>query len=162
MTGWLASGLWLAVFGCFVEPSFFLRTLVETRVPFLERRVLSRWPAFGVWGAGRDGKFFLNTLSADAVRWVIGGLFESWRSLIFAPVLIRRVTAIYDVDEHKIRTIGQYFHAATRRHIPIRHFSVAVPPFIVCVATKGRGGALEANIKSLGSLVEGVDYYYFA
>lgn len=121
---------------CFQIPR---KVLVETRVPFLERRVLAHWPRFSIWGAGRDGKFFLNQLSNDTVG---------------------RVEAFCDVDEKKI-AIGQYFHQGSRRRIPIVHFTSVRPPLIICVAVKGRGGELRDNLNSLG-LVEGVDYYHFS
>lgn len=40
-----------------------LRILVQYRLRALERRVLSKWESFYIWGNGRDGRMFLRELS---------------------------------------------------------------------------------------------------
>ena len=44
------------------------RTLLAVRVAAFERRVLTQpgWATFTIWGAGRDGKQFLSSLSLAA------------------------------------------------------------------------------------------------
>ncbi|CAM9496874.1 unnamed protein product, partial [Choristocarpus tenellus] len=112
------------------------RVLQRARLPFLERRVLQGWSNFTIWGAGRDGRRFLNDLSEE---------------------IAQQVEAFCDVSA---KLVGKSYWFRNR-HIPIVHISQARPPFVICVGTKNFGGAVEANIASL-SLVEGKDYYHFA
>jgi hypothetical protein len=93
------------------------KVLLAVRVPFFERRVLSlpRWSQFTIWGAGRDGKDFLNKLSLESLH---------------------KIRAFCDIDEKKIGR--KYFIDKIRKHIPIIHFSDAQPPLIICVAKKFR------------------------
>lgn len=113
------------------------RELQRVRQPFLERRVLSKWDSFTIWGCGRDGRRFFNALD---------------------PLLAQRVVAFCDIDPIKIAR--GYHDRKSRRHIPVIRFSDAVPPFIICVSPKLCGRALEENINSLG-LTEGRDYVRF-
>lgn len=113
------------------------RALQRTRIPFFEHRVLSRWPQITLWGAGKDGKRFLNDLS---------------------PEIAAKVVAFCDVDVKKIGTT--YHFIKQNRHVPIVHYSQAKPPCVICVGSKIFDGVLEKNIASTG-FVEGVDYYHF-
>ncbi|XP_078716691.1 queuosine-tRNA galactosyltransferase isoform X2 [Lampetra fluviatilis] len=45
-------------------------------------------------------------------------------------------------------------------NIPIKHFSAATPPFIICVKMDLTSGAFEKNLESL-HLTEGVHFYHF-
>ena len=111
------------------------RLIWRHRVEAIEAAVLSGWPSFSIWGAGRDGREFFKALR---------------------PETRRRVAAFVDVDPAKVGTTYQYFEWT----VPVRHFSEARPPLVTCVALDRTGGAFEANLASLG-LTEGVDYYYF-
>lgn len=116
-------------------------TLLHIRVAHFERMILERrpdeWTTFGIWGAGRDGKQFLKALK---------------------PAYAQRVAAFYDIDPKKIERKA-HFDEGTRRHIPIRHWTAATAPFVVCVALDRTDGALEANLASLG-LTEGRHYFH--
>ena len=108
------------------------------RAQALARRVLCRWPAFSVWGAGRDGKAFLRALP---------------------PSVARRCRALADVDPRKIGTEYEVEEGGVR--VPVIHFSAVVPPVVVCVARGRTGGALERNVRSVG-LVEGDNCWFFS
>ena len=105
------------------------------RVEAIESTVLAGWPAFCIWGAGRDGREFFKALR---------------------PETRSRVTAFCDVDPAKVGSVYQFFEW----HVPILHFREAQPPFVTCVALDRTDGAFEANLASLG-LTEGVDFYFF-
>ncbi|OQS02676.1 UDP-GlcNAc:betaGal beta-1,3-N-acetylglucosaminyltransferase 1-like [Thraustotheca clavata] len=113
------------------------RILLRTRLASLERRVLSQWTSFTIWGCGRDGKNFFVDLSEEYKK---------------------KVTAFCDVNEKKIGT--KYYCRETKTQVPIIHFSEAKPPIICCVSMGRTDGELEANIKSL-NLVEGVNFWHF-
>eukprot|EP00466_Bigelowiella_natans_P011416 jgi/Bigna1/78330/fgenesh1_pg.54_\ len=125
------------------------RELLLARVRPFQRRVISRWERFSIWGAGRDGHNFFKALS------------ESEKD---------KVEAFCDVDSKKIK---RGFISGTRK-LPVVHWSklcrmknftgnlnTVRPPFVVCVAKGRTGGQLEANIASFG-LVEGKDYWHFS
>ncbi len=115
------------------------KTLFYHRVRALERRVLAHWDSFTIWGAGRDGKAFFNTLS---------------------PEFQLRVAAFCDIDDSKVGTV--YHNSATGGpKVPIIHWTTAVRPLILCVALNRTEGQFEANVASLG-LKEGTDYWQFA
>lgn len=115
------------------------RVLLRERLRAFERRVLSTpsWRNFTVWGAGRDGRAFINELS------------EQFRE---------RVVAFCDVDSKKVGTT--YYNAQTKMRLPIVHFSEAKPPIVCCVAMGRTDGALEANVASMG-LDETVNFWHF-
>lgn len=114
--------------------------LNTVRRGYIERRVLSlpEWSSFTVWGYGKDGRKFVNTLSKE---------------------IAEKVTAFCDVDPGKVGMT--YYIRSCKKHIPVVHFMDATPPIIICVASKRTGGELEENIKKLG-IVEGIDYYHFS
>lgn len=116
--------------------------LQKVRARYLEAMVLSKWPAFQIWGYGKDGRKFIKFLTAQTAC---------------------KITGFLDVDEKKILQISKYYCAESGKTVPIRHFTQSTgDPIIVCVASKRAGcGDLEANIASLG-LKEGVDFYHFA
>ena len=75
-------------------------------------------------------------------------LFQVYRMMSAASKW--KVSAFCDIDEKKI---GRVFTCdATARHINVLDYRLIAPPFIVCVASKRSGGALESNISSLGFL----------
>ena len=111
------------------------QTIMRHRAAAIERAILSQWPTFTIWGAGRDGRDFYKALT---------------------PGTRRRVRAFCDVDAKKVGTTYQYFDET----VPIVHFRDASPPFVTCVALDRTGGAFEANLASLG-LEEGDGYYLF-
>jgi len=112
-------------------------TLLKVRIEAFERRVLSKWNSFTIWGAGRDGRKFFGELSMQNKT---------------------KVIAMCDVDVNKI---GQIYHQAyTNLKVPVIHFSQAKPPLVICVALDRTNGHFEKNLKSL-NLCEGIDYYHF-
>eukprot|EP01132_Coremiostelium_polycephalum_P004538 gene4538-5654_t len=112
-------------------------TLLKVKLEYLEKRVLSQWPQFSIWGAGRDGKKFFTMLS---------------------PTSKSKVQSFCDVDTKKI---GNVYNAAyTPFSVPIIHFSQVKPPIIICVALDRSNGAFEENLNSL-NLKEGIDYWHF-
>ncbi|RHY96528.1 hypothetical protein DYB35_008560 [Aphanomyces astaci] len=113
------------------------RVLLRTRLESFERRVLSQWPTFTIWGCGRDGKAVFNELSSASKR---------------------KVVAFCDVNEKKIGT--KHHDQVTRINIPIIHFRDAVPPIVCCVSMGRTDGELEANVRSL-NLVHGVNFWHF-
>ena len=114
------------------------KALQRIRVQALEASG-ALWPGeaggFSIWGYGRDGKAVYKLLE---------------------PRTRSRVRAFLEVDPKKIGRI----HAEGPRRIPVVPWQQAARPILVCVAT-GRGGALEANLASLG-LCEGDDYLHFS
>ena len=118
------------------------RELVRQRVAFFASMVLDRdWAgrAFHVWGAGRDGRCFVNAL-ADAGR-------------------VAAVAALYDVDPKKL---GTYHNGATGLSLPVRHVDAIEAPFVCCVAM--RDAAFLAKVRDVAGRLgatEGVDYWHF-
>ena len=43
-------------------------TILRHRAEAIDRAVLTRWPSFTIWGAGRDGRDFFKALSTDSRR----------------------------------------------------------------------------------------------
>lgn len=113
------------------------RELLRIRLKALERRVLNKWSSFSIWGAGRDGKNFVNDLSVENQK---------------------KVKCFGDVDKKKINKY--YVNNYNGLKIPIVHYSKLTSPFICCVALNRTEGEFERNVKSLG-YIEGVDYYHF-
>lgn len=93
---------------CHITPR---RMLERIRLQALERRVLNKWDKFSVWGAGRDGKNFVNDLT---------------------PENQKKIVCFCDVDDKKIGK--DYFNSYTGLKLPIIHWSKVKPPFICCVA----------------------------
>mmetsp|Transcript_7462 Transcript_7462/g.9458 ORF Transcript_7462/g.9458 Transcript_7462/m.9458 type:complete len:137 (-) Transcript_7462:1102-1512(-) len=113
------------------------KVLLRLRLRAFERRVLSKWPQFSIWGAGRDGKDFYNNLR---------------------PEFRDKVVEFYDIDAKKIK--NGYHNIKVKKTYPVRHFSQAKPPLVICVALNRMEEELRANIATLG-LKEEVDYYHF-
>ena len=111
------------------------KLLLTHRVAAIERAVLTRWPHFTIWGAGRDGRDFFKALSVSSKQ---------------------RVKAFCDVDAKKVGTTYQFFEF----NVPIVHYTDATPPFVTCVALDRTNGEFEANLASL-QLEEGRDFYFF-
>ena len=118
------------------------RDLVRARVEAFAADVLDgawRGRKIHVWGAGRDGRCFVNELDA-AGR---GG----------------RVEALYDVDAAKL---GTYHNGATGLTLPVFDVRAVATPFVVCVSLRDPAVAafVKATAARLGA-VEGVDYWHF-
>ncbi|KAM4664655.1 LOW QUALITY PROTEIN: queuosine-tRNA galactosyltransferase [Discoglossus pictus] len=117
-------------------------TIWRHRVQFLEERVLSQWPQFTIWNAGKQGRKLYRSLSTGHRA---------------------KVVAFCDVDERKISKACYTYEESQERpkpRIPVLHFRDAKPPFVICVKLDLTGGGFEDNLSSLG-LQEGVDYYHF-
>jgi len=113
------------------------------RMDKLQERVLRNWNSFTIWNAGKQGRRFYRSLTADNRR---------------------KVVAFCDVDPGKI-AVGKYtFEDCNERPkpvVPVIHFSEAKPPFIICVKLDLTRGAFEQNLASL-NLQEGIDYFHFS
>ncbi len=101
---------------------------------------------FVIWGAGRDGRQFLN------------GLQQRYRD---------RVACFVDVDESKIAN-SPYVNggAPGSRPIEIRHWRETPRglPIVLCVAMGRTNGLFEKNVRELAEergLVETIDYWHF-
>ena len=99
-----------------------------------------------IWGAGRDGRQFLN------------GLRPEYRA---------RVACLVDVDEAKIAN-SPYVNGGVpgSQPVEIRHWRDTPKglPIVLCVAMGRTGGAFEENVRELANsrgLVETVDYWHF-
>jgi hypothetical protein len=112
------------------------RVLLRCRLAALERRLLCHWSAFSIWGAGRDGR-------------------NVFRDLL--PENRDKVTCFLDVDPAKVGSTVLCLE--TKRRVPVKHFSEAVPPIVLCVALGRTGGALETNVASLGAFYVSGDIY---
>ncbi|XP_013387422.1 UDP-GlcNAc:betaGal beta-1,3-N-acetylglucosaminyltransferase-like protein 1 [Lingula anatina] len=117
-------------------------TIWNLRVSALEDQVLSKWSAFTIWNAGKQGR-------------------KLYRSL--QPHNQNKVLMLCDVDKKKTDK-GVYTYEESKcipkPKIPIVHFTRAKPPFIICVKQDMTGGQLEENLASL-QLTEGKDYIHF-
>ena len=100
--------------------------------------MLDSLDSFSVWGAGRDGRNFVNDLS------------EKNR---------KKVKEFGDVDVKKIGT--RYVNPLTGVDVPIVHFSQLKPPVICCVALGRTAGVFEKNVESMHWKC-GKDYWYFS
>ncbi|XP_045212343.2 UDP-GlcNAc:betaGal beta-1,3-N-acetylglucosaminyltransferase-like protein 1 [Mercenaria mercenaria] len=117
-------------------------TIWKERVEFLQKQVLSKWPTFTIWNAGKQGRKLYRSLSRANQK---------------------KVVAFCDVDEKKISK-GVYIYEESKEKpkpkVPIVHFKNAVPPFIICVKMDLTHGDFERNLESL-QLTEGQDYFHF-
>lgn len=112
------------------------------RMDALERRVLVHWKTFTIWNAGKQGRRFFRSLSEENRK---------------------KVVAFCDVDAKKLAK-GAYTYEdsqiSPKVRIPIIHFKIAAPPFIICVKLDLTGDCFENNLASL-NLTEGEDYFHF-
>ena len=118
------------------------KELVKCRVAAFASQILDgMWKGrrIHVWGAGRDGRCFLNELA------LLGRAST--------------VEALYDVDAAKI---GRYHNGATGLSRPVRHVDQIQMPFVVCVSMRNPElvSFVRAAAKKLGA-IEGPDYYHF-
>ena len=113
------------------------RTILRVKLRALERWILDHLESFSIWGAGRDGRNFVNELS-EANR--------------------KKVVVFGDVDVNKIGT--HYENPLTGVDIPIVHYSELKPPVVCCVALGRTAGVFEDNVKSM-CWECGKDYWYF-
>jgi glycosyltransferase involved in cell wall biosynthesis len=103
------------------------KLLLQLRALALERSVLSSWDRFVVWGAGRDGKDFIRSLSPGC------------RDMIYCLV---------DVDDAKIAR-GHY---ETREwKIPIVHFSALAPNSLLYEDWKTSSSSSSRSCHALGA-----------
>ncbi|XP_064653212.1 queuosine-tRNA galactosyltransferase-like isoform X2 [Lineus longissimus] len=113
------------------------------RLKALEEGVLSKWPSFSIWNAGKQGRKLFRSLSLENQK---------------------KVTMFCDVDEKKIKK-GVYIYEESKERpkprISIVHFSKVARPIVLCMKMDLTGGGFEKNLESL-QLKEGVDYYSFA
>lgn len=125
----------------YIYPKFFFRDSIwKLRILRLEDKVLKTWPEFTIWNAGKQGKRFYKSLSS---------------------LNKQKVVNFCDVDPKKIGKNYQHFISRTiTSSIPIKHFTDAKPPFVICVKLDMTHGQFEANLNSL-CLTEGVDYVLF-
>ena len=118
------------------------RELVRCRVAAFANQILDgAWKGrkIHVWGAGRDGRCFLNELA------LLGRAST--------------VEALYDVDAAKI---GRYHNGATGLSMPVLHIDQIRAPFVVCVSMRNpqHVSFVRAAAERLGA-IEGTDYYHF-
>jgi glycosyltransferase involved in cell wall biosynthesis len=118
------------------------KALVKCRVAAFSTQILDGdWKGrkIHVWGAGRDGRCFLNELA------LLGR--------------VNAVEALYDVDSAKI---GKYHNGATGLSMPVRHVDEIRAPFVVCVSMRNPQlvAYVQAAAKRLGA-IEGTDWFQF-
>jgi glycosyltransferase involved in cell wall biosynthesis len=118
------------------------KELVKCRVAAFSTQILDgMWKGrrIHVWGAGRDGRCFLNELA------LLG------RASV--------VEALYDVDDAKL---GRYHNGATGLSMPVLHIDQIRAPFVVCVSMRNPElvSFVRAAAERLGA-IEGTDYYHF-
>ncbi|KAH3871431.1 UDP-GlcNAc:betaGal beta-1,3-N-acetylglucosaminyltransferase-like protein 1 [Dreissena polymorpha] len=118
------------------------QTIWNHRVIFLEKQVLSKWQAFTIWNAGKQGRKLFRSLT---------------------PENQAKVVFFCDVDKNKISK-GYYVYEESKSQpkprIPVISFKDAKPPFIICVKMGLTEGGFENNLESL-NLKEGADFYHF-
>ncbi|GFS94931.1 UDP-GlcNAc:betaGal beta-1,3-N-acetylglucosaminyltransferase-like protein 1 [Nephila pilipes] len=99
-------------------------TIWQVRLKELEERVIKNWPKFTIWNAGKQGRKFYRSLTAENKL---------------------KVQAFCDVDVKKISK-GIYIYEESEEYpkprIPIIHFSRANPPFVICVKIDMTSGRL--------------------
>ncbi|XP_076060901.1 queuosine-tRNA galactosyltransferase-like [Oratosquilla oratoria] len=117
------------------------RTIWDLRVKELQERVLSQWPSFTIWNAGKQGRKFYRSLHLENQK---------------------KVMAFCDVDTKKVGTVYTYEEAPwkPKPKVPIIHFKEAHPPIIICMKMDLTRGDFEENLASL-NLKEGTDFYHF-
>ena len=118
------------------------KELVKCRVAAFATQILDgdwRGRKIHVWGAGRDGRCFLNELA------LLGRAST--------------VEALYDVDAAKL---GTYHNGATGLSMPVRHVDEIRAPFVVCVSMRNPQlvAYVQAAAQRLGA-IEGTDYLHF-
>ena len=119
------------------------QTIWNIRLLALETDVLSNWPSFTIWNAGKQGRKLYRDLSEENKR---------------------KVSCFCDVDKRKLNQ-GVYIYELSKEkpkpQVPIVHFTEASKPFVICVKLDMTDGAFECNLASL-NLTEGVDYVVFS
>ena len=118
------------------------KDLVKCRVAAFANQILDGpWlnKKIHVWGAGRDGRCFLNELAA------LGRAST--------------VAALYDVDDAKL---GTYHNGATGLSMPVLHVDEIRAPFVVCVSMRNPQlvSFVRAAVERLGA-IEGTDWFHF-
>jgi len=118
-------------------------TIWNLRIERLEKIILTKWPKFTIWNAGKQGRKFYNCLSEENKK---------------------KVLAFCDVDLNKIGKKYSAFSDDERRfgkEIDIIHFRDAIPPFVICMKIDLTEGVFENNLQAL-NLKEGLDYVMFS
>ncbi|XP_060076510.1 UDP-GlcNAc:betaGal beta-1,3-N-acetylglucosaminyltransferase-like protein 1 [Ylistrum balloti] len=117
-------------------------TIWTHRMGAIQDQVINKWSSFTIWNAGKQGRKLYRSLSKENQK---------------------KVAMFCDVDEKKIKK-GVYIFEESKEKpkptVPIKHFSKATKPFLICVKMDMTEGKLEENIKSL-NLKEGVDFFHF-
>ena len=118
------------------------KALVRCRVAAFSQQILDGpWlnKRIHVWGAGRDGRCFLNELAA------LGRASA--------------VAALYDVDDAKL---GTYHNGATGLSMPVLPIDQIQTPFVVCVSMRNPQlvSFVRAAAERLGA-IEGTDWFHF-
>jgi len=105
-------------------------TMWHVRLQFLERYILSEWPHFSIWSAGKQGRKLFRSLS---------------------PSIRDKVKCFGEVSEKKIGGVyeNQLSKKLPKPKVPIVHYSELKAPILVAVKTDLHKGGLEENIKSL-------------
>ncbi|KAK6187454.1 hypothetical protein SNE40_005481 [Patella caerulea] len=117
-------------------------TIWKIRIDFLEKQVLSHWPEFTIWNAGKQGRRFFRSLT---------------------DINQKKVCAFCDVDEKKIKKAVYIYENSKEKNkprIPIIHYSQAKPPIVICIKLDLTSGVFEENLRSL-NLEEGKDFIHF-
>ena len=116
-------------------------TIWSHRIQFLEERILSQWPKFSIWNAGKQGRRFYRSLSLANQK---------------------KVYTFCDVDNNKIKKrfyIYEQSEETPKPKVPIVHFLDVEPPVIICLKL-GLCGDFMNNLKLL-NFEEGRDYIHF-
>ncbi|XP_071533180.1 queuosine-tRNA galactosyltransferase-like [Panulirus ornatus] len=117
------------------------QTIWDLRVREIQKRILNSWNSFAIWNAGKQGRKFYRSLTAENQE---------------------KVTAFCDVDVKKIGPFYTYEKSKRKMKpkIPIIHFKEVKPPLIICMKLGLTGGVFEENLVSM-QLKEGIDYFHF-
>ena len=154
------------------------KLLLQLRVKAFEDLVLTKdaiWSThgFAIWGAGRDGKDFLKSLSSKVRPWVKCfvdvdpkkfGTYCNNDLGVSIPVLHFSALASGIVEEHfahvsKKRLTGQ--HKPTSKVVAVDESqSFTNLPVVVCVSMYRTHGALEKNVETI-QRTEGTNLWHF-
>ncbi|KAG7154619.1 UDP-GlcNAc:betaGal beta-1-3-N-acetylglucosaminyltransferase-like protein 1-like [Homarus americanus] len=117
------------------------QTIWDLRVRVIQDEVLSSWPSFTIWNAGKQGRKFYRSLTTDNQKKVMA----------FCDVDVKKIGSFYTYEESQEKP---------KPRIPMIHFKEAKPPLIICMKMELTDGVFEENLASL-QLKEGTDYFHF-
>lgn len=118
-------------------------TIWNLRLERLQSKVLCNWKTFTIWNAGKQGRKFYNSLSAE----------NRVKVMAMCDVDVKKVNKKYTPYDARLRKAG--------KPLDMVHFKDAKPPFVICVKLDMTGGCFEKNLESL-QLKENLDYVYFS